>query len=317
MHILAQARNLSKTYPTGRGPLQALSQVDLRIYEGETLALVGESGCGKTTLGRLLLGLLPPTQGQVLFDGVDLATLPPKALRALRRQMQPVFQDAAAALNPRRTVAQLLGEPLRIHKLCRREELPQQGAALLEEVGLSPALLSRYPHELSGGQRQRVGLARALALRPRLLVCDEPVSALDVSVQAQMLNLLAQLQTTHGLTYLLISHDLGVVRHSADRVCVMFLGRLCELGPREALFTRPRHPYTQLLLESIPRPDPRQRRETPLPAGEIPSPLSPPSGCRFRTRCPYAQPLCAQEVPALREVDGRQVACHFPLGHGD
>ncbi len=313
MTILAEACNLSKTHPTRKGPLQAVSQVNLCIYEGETLALVGESGCGKTTLGRLFLGLLPPTQGQVYFDGMDLSTLSPKALRALRRQMQPVFQDAAAALNPRRTVAQLLGEPLRIHKLCPREERPQRGRALLEEVGLSPALLGRYPHELSGGQRQRVGLARALALRPRLLVCDEPVSALDVSVQAQMLNLLSELQTAHGLTYLFISHDLGVVRHSADRVCVMFLGRLCELGPREAIFTRPRHPYTQLLLESIPRPDPRQRREGPLPAGEVPSPLSPPSGCPFRTRCPHAQPLCAQRVPELREVEGCQVACHFPL----
>ena len=313
MTILAEACNLSKTHPTRKGPLQAVSQVNLCIYEGETLALVGASGCGKTTLGRLFLGLLPPTQGQVYFDGADLATLSPKALRALRRQMQPVFQDAAAALNPRRTVAQLLGDPLRIHKLCPREERPRRGRALLEEVGLSPALLGRYPHELSGGQRQRVGLARALALRPRLLVCDEPVSALDVSVQAQMLNLLSELQSAHGLTYLFISHDLGVVRHSADRVCVMFLGRLCELGPREAIFTRPRHPYTQLLLESIPRPDPRQRREGPLPAGEVPSPLSPPSGCPFRTRCHYAQPLCAQRVPELREVEGCQVACHFPL----
>ncbi len=317
MTILAEACNLSKTHPTRKGPLQAVSQVNLCIYEGETLALVGESGCGKTTLGRLFLGLLPPTQGQVYFDGADLATLSPKALRALRRQMQPVFQDAAAALNPRRTVAQLLGEPLRIHKICPREERPRRGRALLEEVGLSPALLERYPHELSGGQRQRVGLARALALRPRLLVCDEPVSALDVSVQAQMLNLLSELQSAHGLTYLFISHDLGVVRHSADRVCVMFLGRLCELGPREAIFTRPRHPYTQLLLESIPRPDPRQRREGPLPAGEVPSPLSPPSGCPFRTRCHYAQPLCAQRVPELREVEGCQVACHFPLESKD
>lgn len=317
MNILAEVRNLSKTYPTRKGPLQAVSQVDLSLREGETLALVGESGCGKTTLGRLLLGLLPPTQGQVFFDGTDLAALSPRALRAQRRQMQPVFQDAAAALNPRHTVEQLLGEPLRIHKLCPRGERPRRGAALLEEVGLAPALLGRYPHELSGGQRQRVGLARALALRPRLLVCDEPVSALDVSVQAQMLNLLAELQKAHGLTYLLISHDLGVVRHSADRVCVMFLGRLCELGPREAIFARPRHPYTQLLLESIPRPDPRRRREGAPPMGEIPSPLSPPSGCRFRTRCPHAAPLCAQRVPELREVDGRQVACHFPLGSED
>ena len=292
-----------------------MSGVDLAVYEGETLALVGESGCGKSTLGRLLLGLLPPTQGQVFFDGQDLAALPPARLRALRRQMQLVFQDTAAALNPRWTVGQSLAEPLRIHNLCPRGEYAARGAALLTQVGLAPDLLDRYPHQLSGGQRQRVGLARALALSPRLVVCDEPVSALDVSVQAQMLNLLADLQRAQGLTYVLISHDLGVVRHSADRVCVMFLGRVCEVGPTQALFSAPRHPYTKFLLDSVPRPDPTRRGESGPPlAGEIPSPVHPPSGCRFRTRCPYAQDICAQTVPPLTGAGDHQAACHFPLG---
>lgn len=317
--ILAEGKHLSKTFPVkgqGKGAaLHAVSGVDLAVYEGETLALVGESGCGKSTLGRLLLGLLPPTQGQVFFDGQDLAALPPARLRALRRQMQLVFQDAAAALNPRWTVGQSLAEPLRIHNLCPRGEYAARGAALLTQVGLAPDLLDRYPHQLSGGQRQRVGLARALALSPRLVVCDEPVSALDVSVQAQMLNLLADLQAAQGLTYVLISHDLGVVRHSADRVCVMFLGRVCEVGPTQALFSAPRHPYTKFLLDSVPRPDPTRRGESGPPlAGEIPSPVHPPSGCRFRTRCPYAQDICAQTVPPLTGAGDHQAACHFPLG---
>ena len=317
--MLAEGRALSKSFPVkgqGKGAaLQAVSQVDIAIYEGETLALVGESGCGKSTLGRLLLGLLPPTQGQALFDGQDLAALPPARLRTLRRQMQLVFQDAAAALNPRWTVAEVLAEPLRLHDLCPRREFAARGAALLEQVGLSPDLLGRYPHELSGGQRQRVGLARALALSPRLVVCDEPVSALDVSVQAQMLNLLSHLQRERGLTYLFISHDLGVVRHSADRVCVMFLGRVCEVGPTQALFSAPRHPYTKFLLDSVPRPDPTRRGEgAALLPGEIPSPVHPPSGCRFRTRCPYAKDICAQVVPPLQGEGGHQAACHFPLG---
>lgn len=317
--ILAEGKHLSKTFPVkgqGKGAaLHAVSGVDLAVYEGETLALVGESGCGKSTLGRLLLGLLPPTQGQVFFDGQDLAALPPARLRALRRQMQLVFQDTAAALNPRWTVGQSLAEPLRIHNLCPRGEYAARGAALLTQVGLAPDLLDRYPHQLSGGQRQRVGLARALALSPRLVVCDEPVSALDVSVQAQMLNLLADLQASQGLTYVLISHDLGVVRHSADRVCVMFLGRVCEVGPTQALFSVPRHPYTKFLLDSVPRPDPTRRGESGPPlAGEIPSPVHPPSGCRFRSRCPYAQDICAQTVPPLTGAGDHQAACHFPLG---
>lgn len=317
--ILAEGRGLTKTFPAkGQGRkavLHAVTQVDLAVYEGETLALVGESGCGKSTLGRLLLGLLPPTQGQAFFDGQDLAALSPWDLRALRRQMQMVFQDTAASLNPRLDILGILSEPLRIHQLCPRGDFPARCAALLDQVGLPRDLLGRYPHELSGGQRQRVGIARALALSPRLVVCDEPVSALDVSVQAQVLNLLADLQAARGLTYVLISHDLGVVRHSADRVCVMFLGRVCEVGPTKDLFTAPRHPYTKFLLAAVPRPDPTCRGQgEDLLAGEIPSPVHPPSGCPFRTRCPYAQEICAQQVPPLEGAGDHQAACHFPLG---
>lgn len=315
--ILAEARGLSKDFPVkGKkgAVLHGVSQVDLQVYEGETLALVGESGCGKSTLGRLLLGLLPPTQGQVFFDGQDLAQCTPRELRALRRQMQMVFQDTAAALNPRWDVGEILAEPLRIHKLCPPGEYSARAEALLERVGLPRAVLGRYPHELSGGQRQRVGIARALAVQPRLVVCDEPVSALDVSVQAQMLNLLLDLQAAEGLTYVLVSHDLSVVRHSAGRVCVMFLGRVCEIGPTEEVFTAPRHPYTKLLLDAVPRPDPTQRgRSGPPLAGELPSPVTPPSGCRFRTRCPYARARCSQETPPLQWEGARGVACHLPL----
>ena len=316
--ILSEGRALTKTFPVkGRGKgavLHAVSQVDIAIYQGETLALVGESGCGKSTLGRLLLGLLEPTSGQAFFDGKDLAQLSKKDLRALRRQMQMVFQDTASSLNPRLNVAGLLAEPMRLHDLCPSREMPQRGAELLEQVGLSPDLLDRYPHQLSGGQRQRVVLARALALNPRLVVCDEPVSALDVSVQAQMLNLLADLQEAHRLTYLFVSHDLGVVRHIADRVCVMFLGRVCEVGPTRDLFSSPRHPYTRFLLDSVPRPDPTRRNEAlGRLTGEIPSPVDPPSGCRFRTRCPYAKEVCAETVPPLVTQGERQLACHFPL----
>ena len=315
--ILAQANGLSKTFPVkGRkdAVLHAVSQVDLTIYQGETLALVGESGCGKSTLGRLLLGLLDPTEGQVLFNGQDLAKLSAKDLRTLRRQMQMVFQDTAAALNPRLDVEGILSEPLRIHDLCPKDQWRARCGQLLDQVGLSRDLLDRYPHEISGGQRQRVVIARALALEPRLVVCDEPVSALDVSVQAQMLNLLADLQASNHLTYLFVSHDLSVVRHIADRVCVMFLGRVCEIGPVQEIFRHPRHPYTRFLLDSVPRPDPTLRdKEKTVLAGEIPSPVDPPSGCRFRTRCPYAQEICAREVPEMQSVGEGQVACHFPL----
>lgn len=317
--MLVQGQDLSKSFPAKgdrRGTrLHAVREINLTIYEGETLALVGESGCGKSTLGRLLLGLLSPTQGQVFFDGQNLASLSPQAMRILRRQMQMVFQDTAAALNPRLDVAGILSEPFRIHKLCPRAEYPARCAGLLDQVGLPRRLLHRYPHELSGGQRQRVGIARALALSPRLVICDEPVSALDVSVQAQVLNLLADLQEAKGLTYVLISHDLGVVRHSADRVCVMFLGRVCEVGPTKTIFNAPCHPYTKFLLAAVPRPDPTCRNwGEDLLSGEPPSPIHPPSGCPFRTRCPKAKEICAQQVPTLQGEGDHQAACHFPLG---
>lgn len=316
--ILAEGKHLSKTFPVkgqGKGAaLHAVSGVDLAVYEGETLALVGESGCGKSTLGRLLLGLLPPTQGQVFFDGQDLAALPPARLRALRRQMQLVFQDTAAALNPRWTVGQSLAEPLRIHNLCPRGEYAARGAALLTQVGLAPDLLDRYPHQLSGGQRQRVGLARALALSPRLVVCDEPVSALDVSIQAQIINLLAQLQRELELTVLFISHDLRVVRHITHRVMVMYLGSNVEVGPTEAIFQHPAHPYTQVLTKAAPKLDPLNRQRDYAIEGEPPSPIHTPTGCKFHPRCPYCTDKCRSEVPELKEIaPGHLCACHYPL----
>ena len=302
--LVLQVRDLNVWYrPSGtvgrRKRQQVLHDVSFKLHRGEILGLVGESGSGKTTLARTILGFVPDYTGTITH---------------YTKRPQMVFQDPASSLNPSRTVGWILAEPLRIHKLCPPREFAGRAEALLERVGLPRNLLGRYPHELSGGQRQRVGIARALAVEPRLVVCDEPVSALDVSVQAQMLNLLLDLQADEGLTYVLVSHDLSVVRHSAGRVCVMFLGRVCEIGPTEEVFTAPRHPYTKLLLAAVPRPDPTRRNENGPPlAGEIPSPVTPPSGCRFRTRCPYAQARCAQEVPKLQTEGARGVACHFPL----
>lgn len=315
--ILAESRAVSKRFPVKGSKtemLHAVSCVDLAIYEGETLALVGESGCGKTTLGRLFLGLEIPSEGEVFFDGASLSARTAKERRRLSRELQPVFQDTAAALNPRLTVEGLLLEPLKIHRIGTEAEQRARVSELLKLVGLSDALRHRAPHALSGGQRQRVGIARALALEPRLLVCDEPVSSLDVSVQAQMLNLLKDLQEQLGLTYLFISHDLGVVRHIATRVCVMFLGRICEVAPVQTLFAKPLHPYTRFLLRSVPLPDPSRRdEEGEILLGELPSPVHPPSGCRFRTRCPYATARCATTIPELRTVGERQVACHHVI----
>ena len=316
--ILVEARGLSKDFPVaGRrdAVLHAVTDVDLDIYEGETLALVGESGCGKSTLGRMLLGLLPVTAGSVRFAGADVTGAKGEALQALRRQMQVIFQDPYASLNPRMNVERIISEPLITHHMYNtKAETRQRVLELMGEVGIPGAFLKRYPHQFSGGQRQRIGIARALALRPRLIVCDEPVSALDVSIQSQVLNLLEDLQSQYGLTYLFISHDLSVVRHISDRVAVMFLGMICEIGDTSRIFRRPMHPYTRFLLDAVPLPDPARRdEEKPLLTGEIPSPVNPPSGCRFRTRCPYATEQCAAEVPALREVEGRLVACHFPL----
>lgn len=317
--VLLEARNLVKEFPiAGKrgGCVHAVSDVNLTIYEGETLALVGESGCGKSTLGRLLLRLIDLTSGQVLFGGEDVTKYKEKALREFRRQAQIIFQDPYASLNPRMNVEKLISEPLQTHKLYRnKEDLRNRVLELMEEVGIPGEFLHRYPHQFSGGQRQRIGIARALALNPKLIVCDEPVSALDVSIQSQVLNLLADLQEQYHLTYLFISHDLSVVRHISDRVCVMFLGKICEVGQTAELFARPRHPYTRFLLEAVPKPDPKLRDDgQTLLMGEIPSPVNPPSGCRFRTRCPYATELCAAQAPEMQMLeDGRQVACHFPL----
>ena len=314
--ILLEAENLVKEVPARRGKVHAVSDVSLCIYRGETLALVGESGCGKSTLGRMLLRLIEPTSGRLRYDGQNLLALKPEKMREMRRRMQIIFQDPYASLNPRMSIGRIIEEPLLTHKIGEnRQERQSIVHSLMDKVGIRPEFYSRYPHQFSGGQRQRVGIARALALNPELIVCDEPVSALDVSIQAQILNLLRDLQKELGLTYLFISHDLGVVRYISDRVCVMFLGRLCEIGGTKELYQSPIHPYTRFLMESVPKPDPALRREErEILTGDIPSPIDPPSGCRFHTRCPYAKEICSKEAPPMREVgNGRYAACHFPL----
>ena len=315
--VMLQAQGLVKDFRVPGGVVSSVAGVDLEIYRGETLALVGESGCGKSTLGRLLMRLIEPTAGKVIFDGVDLNSVFPARMRALRQRMQIIFQDPFSSLDPRMTVGQIIEEPLKIHRLCPdKKEREARVRALMKRIGIRPEYYDRYPHQFSGGQRQRVGIARALALKPELVVCDEPVSALDVSIQAQILNLLQDLQQEFHLTYLFISHDLSVVRYISDRVCVMFLGRICEIGDAEEVYSHPRHPYTKFLMDSVPLPDPDKRKEDKdLLTGEVPSPIAPPSGCRFHTRCPYAQDICAQEPPpAFRDLGGGHgCACHFPL----
>lgn len=310
---LLEARHLTKEFPLGRGrSVHAVTDVSLSIAQGETLAIVGESGCGKSTLGRMLIRLDTPTSGEVFLRGECISAMSERAFRPHRRELQFVFQDPYASLNPRMTVRDLIAEPLVTYKVApSKDETTELVRDLMRAVGVPQDFLWRYPHQFSGGQRQRIGIARAIALDPALIVCDEPVSALDVSVQNKILNLLCSLQEERGLTYVFISHDLSVVRHIADRVCVMFLGRVCELGTTEAIFDAPAHPYTKFLLGSVPSIDPHRRGErTQVLEGEPPSPVSPPSGCCFRTRCPYATELCARQVPELRDVDGRQVACH-------
>jgi oligopeptide/dipeptide ABC transporter ATP-binding protein len=318
---LLQVRGLTKRFETPRGlfrkpaVVQALSEVDLDVAPGETLAVVGESGCGKSTLGRAILRLHEPTAGTVRLDGEDVTAADAGRLRLLRRRMQIVFQDPFGSLNPRMTVAETLAEPMRLHRVAPEAEIPARVAELMETCGLGPHQAERYPHEFSGGQRQRVGVARALATRPDLVICDEPVSALDVSVQAQILNLLVDLQRRFGMAYLFISHDLAVVRHVARRVAVMYLGRIVEEAPAETLFASPRHPYTRSLMAAAPRPEPRLRARGTAErvAGDVPDPGRPPPGCAFHPRCPKAQAVCAARRPAL-EVSGddARVACHFP-----
>ena len=320
---LLRVENLVKHFPIKGGLLgrtvdkvHAVDGVSFTLDAGETLGVVGESGCGKSTTGRCILRLIEPTSGEVWFDGINVSTLAAADLRAMARHMQIIFQDPYASLNPRMTVAAIIGEALTIHKLTKT---PAQYTArivdLLETVGLSADHLQRYPHEFSGGQRQRVGIARALAVDPKLIVCDEAVSALDVSIQAQVINLLEDLQSQRGLTYIFIAHDLSVVEHISTRVAVMYLGRIVEIAAAKHLYTRPQHPYTEALLSAVPIPDPTVKRKRILLQGDVPSPIHPPPGCHFHTRCPIAKPRCKLESPVLKPVgdvaDGHWVACHF------
>ena len=317
---LLSVRGLRKTFPIYGGLLgrelaavHAVDDISFDIAPGETLGLVGESGCGKSTTGRCVLRLIEPSDGTVWFEGSDVMQASGEALRRMRRDMQIIFQDPFASLNPRHTVGGIVGEALVIHKLARNgREREEKVAALLETVGLRAEHMRRFPHEFSGGQRQRIGIARALAVEPKLIVCDEPVSALDVSVQAQVINLLEDLSARLGLAYLFIAHDLSVVEHISDRVAVMYLGRIVEVASARELYRNPLHPYTEALLSAVPIPDPTVRRQRVVLQGDVPNPINPPSGCRFRTRCPLAQDICAAEVPPLvRDAEGHAVACHF------
>jgi oligopeptide transport system ATP-binding protein len=316
---LLEVRNLRKYFPVRRGVLsrvvanvQAVDDVSFSIQKGETFGLVGESGCGKTTTGRAVLRLIEPDAGEIRFDGVDLLKLSAEELRLKRRDMQIVFQDPYASLNPRMKIRTIVGEPFAIHKMLYGSERDARVAELLRIVGLDPSVMDRYPHEFSGGQRQRIGIARALALKPKLIVADEPVSALDVSIQAQITGLLADLQKQFGLTYLFISHSIPVVEQLSNRVGVMYLGKLVEVGTAEQVCLNPKHPYTQALISSVPVPDPAARKDRIVLKGDVPTPLRPPPGCRFHTRCPIAEERCRIEEPLLRVLDdGRSTACHF------
>ncbi len=319
--VLLSVKDLVMHFPIKRGVFQrtvghvhAVDGISFDIIKGETLGLVGESGCGKSTTGRAILQLYKPTSGSVIFDGKNLVETKGEELRTMRRRMQMIFQDPYASLNPRMTVEEIVGEPLIVHNLADKKDIRNMVKELLGLVGLNPAYVDRYPHEFSGGQRQRIGVARALSLSPALIVCDEPISALDVSIQAQVVNLLEDMQAKFGLTYLFIAHDLSMVRHISDRVAVMYLGILVELANRDELYNHPLHPYTQALLSAVPIPDPvvEEERQRIILTGDVPSPINPPSGCRFRTRCPLAVEICAQKKPEWREVSPMHfVACHL------
>lgn len=318
---LLEATKVSKHFPVKKGffkktvgQVKAVEQVDLEIFKGETLGLVGESGCGKSTLGRTLIRLYEPTSGEVKFKGQNFLTLNSEDLRKSRKNIQMIFQDPFASLDPRMTVGQILQQPLDVHNIGTLSDRKKQVYELLETVGLKPAHVNRYPHEFSGGQRQRISIARALALKPDLIICDEPVSALDVSIQAQILNLLKDLQEQRGLTYLFISHDLSVIEYFCDRVAVMYLGRIVEIGSRDELFNNPKHPYTQALLSAIPTFGEGKKAMKKSLSGEVPSPLNPPSGCAFHPRCVHAMPQCKQEVPQLKSITGQsehKMACYL------
>jgi oligopeptide transport system ATP-binding protein len=320
-NVLVHVRNLKKHFPITEGiiiqrqvgAVRAVDGISFDIYHGETLGLVGESGCGKTTAGRTILQLYRPTEGQVIFDGTDLTTLKGEALRKMRRHMQMIFQDPFASLNPRMTISRIVGEPLRSHKLASGAARTARVQELLRIVRLNPRFINRYPHEFSGGQRQRIGIARALASNPDFIVCDEPISALDVSIQAQVVNLLEDLQADLGLTYLFIAHDLSMVRHICSRVAVMYLGKTVELAKKDELYDHPLHPYTKALLSAVPVPDPEveRRRQRVVLQGDVPSPTNPPPGCNFNTRCPIAEEICSQADPGWRDIGaGHFVACH-------
>ena len=314
---LLEVRGLKKDFVSrsskGKKTVHALSGIDFSVNAGETFGLVGESGCGKTTVGRVICCLTPPTAGQVLFEGQDLYRLPRARLKKVRKDIQMIFQDPFASLDPRMTVGQIITEPLIIHRIGDRASRRRSAEEFLERVGLQPGYYDRYPHEFSGGQRQRIGIARALILNPKLVICDEPVSALDVSVQSQILNLLDDLQKEMGLTYIFIAHGLNVVKHISDRVGVMYLGRMAEIVSSDELFGHPAHPYTEALLSSIPQPDPTMASKRIIVEGDIPSPSSPPSGCYFHTRCHYCRDICRQQAPEIKTEGGRAVACHYPL----
>ena len=318
--VILSVQHMKKYFPIRRGvfrrqvgEIKAVDDVSFEVYRGETLGVVGESGCGKTTTGRTIIRLYDATEGQVLFDGTDLTKVKGKQLRQMRRKIQMIFQDPYASLNPRMSVASIVSEPLEIYRVVQRKDRKDRVAALLQMVGLNPVLMNRYPHEFSGGQRQRIGLARSLALMPELIICDEPISALDVSIQAQVVNLLEELQEKLELTYIFIAHDLSMVRHISDRVAVMYLGKIVELTDRNSLYDNPLHPYTQALLSAIPVPDPfvEEKRQRILLEGDLPSPANPPKGCNFNTRCPIAFDDCYQEEPVYLEIEpGHYCACH-------